>query len=66
MWGLVLEIWKAISKRCEGFSPSIKFQVGIDPRTKFWLDHWCGYSPLKDSFSHAHFSKGCFDSRCVG
>ena len=34
----------------EVFSKYIRFEVGVGDRVKFWIDQWCGESPLQLTF----------------
>jgi hypothetical protein len=43
-------LWKGISWGWYVFLERIEFFVGGGDRIRFWLDKWCGNSPLKDLF----------------
>ena len=34
----------------EDFSKNIRFEVGVGDIVKFWIDQWCGDSPLQLTF----------------
>ena len=43
-------LWKAIRKEWKYLSGRLAYQVGNGQRMRFWLDKWCGYEPLSESF----------------
>jgi hypothetical protein len=40
-------VWKHIRRGSDKFSNFVHFDVGIGSKVSFWLDIWCGDSPLK-------------------
>ena len=45
-----VSLWKHIRSGWEKFERFIAFKVGNGARTKFWVDTWCGDTPLNIQF----------------
>ena len=45
-------LWKSISAGWGTLLKQITFSAGRDDRIRFWMDKWCGDTPLKDLFPH--------------
>ena len=43
-------LWKNISREWPSFSCYILYDIGDGSRVKFWLDCWCGETPLAVRF----------------
>jgi hypothetical protein len=43
-------LWTNITRGWEKFCSHTRFEVGDGSKVRFWHDHWCGDTALKESF----------------
>ncbi|XP_075665690.1 uncharacterized protein LOC142635420 [Castanea sativa] len=49
-WAYGVCLWKSIRSGWLNFSKFLRYDVGDGTRVTFWVDVWCGDSPLKEAF----------------